>query len=87
MLWKVEKDTVRQHILDEMYGAALNLSIRIIEVCKIWTAKKFGNLFHLISAIIAAFIPHLKSTMDTFATFYSYKETNMLGHQGKEMND
>ncbi|RVX21792.1 hypothetical protein CK203_001320 [Vitis vinifera] len=31
MLWKVKKDTFWRHILDEMYHAALNLSIRIIE--------------------------------------------------------
>ncbi|XP_034686933.1 DNA-directed RNA polymerase III subunit RPC3-like isoform X1 [Vitis riparia] len=32
MLWKVKKDTFWRHILDEMYHAALNLSIRIIEL-------------------------------------------------------
>lgn len=63
MLWKVKKDTFWRHILDEMYHAALNLSIRIIEVCIIWTAKKFCNLFHLISAIIVAFITHLKRAL------------------------
>lgn len=44
MLWKVNKPILCQNVLDELYHAALNLSLRVIheqeqkkEVCKIWT--------------------------------------------------
>ena len=30
MLWKVNKSCLWQHVLDEMYHAALNLSLRVI---------------------------------------------------------
>lgn len=53
LLWKVTKDTLWGHVLNEMYHSALNLSLRVAyeleqeqEVCSIWTTSLLEFFVH-----------------------------------------